>query len=44
MTTTVARHRTAMTRVSLSRPLALALSDELLNPAMSVFDYGCGRG
>lgn len=33
-----------MSRSALSRPLALAVSDELLDPSMSIFDYGCGRG
>lgn len=40
----VARHKTAMTRAALSRPLAIAISDGLLEPKDSVFDYGCGRG
>ncbi|MGY1746749.1 DNA phosphorothioation-associated putative methyltransferase [Blastococcus sp. SYSU D00695] len=40
----VARHRTAMARGRLSRPLATALADELLDPSLSVFDYGSGRG
>jgi len=44
MTATVARHKTAMSRTALSRPLATALADELINPTQSVFDYGCGRG
>lgn len=44
MTTPVARHRTAMSRSSLSRPLAQALSDELLRSGATVLDYGCGRG
>ena len=44
MTTPVARHRTAMSRTALSRPLATAVTDQLLTPGMSVFDYGCGRG
>jgi len=44
MTTAVARHRTAMSRNSLSRPLAQALSDQLLASDTSVLDYGCGRG
>jgi DNA phosphorothioation-associated putative methyltransferase len=43
MTSTVARHRTALTRTSLSRPVALALQDGLLERA-SVFDFGCGLG
>jgi DNA phosphorothioation-associated putative methyltransferase len=44
MNTAVARHKTAMTRLSLSRPLAGALADNVIAPASSVFDYGCGRG
>jgi DNA phosphorothioation-associated putative methyltransferase len=44
MSAPVARHRTAMTRAALSRPLATALSDRLLDPTLSIFDYGCGRG
>lgn len=44
MTDLVARHRTAMTRTALSRPLTLALADQVLTPQHSVFDYGCGRG
>jgi DNA phosphorothioation-associated putative methyltransferase len=45
MTTTVARHRTAMSRGSLSKPLTQALADQLLaSGETSVLDYGCGRG
>jgi DNA phosphorothioation-associated putative methyltransferase len=44
MTIPVARHRTAMSRTTLSRPLAAAVTDQLLATDMSVFDYGCGRG
>ncbi|MEV0156001.1 DNA phosphorothioation-associated putative methyltransferase [Micromonospora sp. NPDC050686] len=44
MTTAVARHRTAMSRSALSRPLVTALGDQLLGPGVTVFDYGCGRG
>jgi DNA phosphorothioation-associated putative methyltransferase len=40
----VARYKTALTRAALSRPLATALSDGLLPPATTVFDYGCGKG
>jgi hypothetical protein len=39
----IERHRTAMARSFLSRPMQLALEDGLLNDA-TVFDYGCGRG
>ncbi|MFD7077146.1 DNA phosphorothioation-associated putative methyltransferase [Nocardioides sp. NPDC059952] len=41
---TVARHKTALSRTALSRPMATALSDGLLDPTCSVFDYGCGKG
>lgn len=44
MTDTIARHRTAMTRAALSRPVACALADGVLSPGRSVFDYGCGKG
>ncbi|OCB56900.1 SAM-dependent methyltransferase [Mycobacterium malmoense] len=44
MTEQVARHRTAMTRAALSRPVALAIGDGVLSASQSVFDYGCGRG
>ena len=44
MTTPVARHKTAMSRAALSRPLSTALRDEIVDPSKSVFDYGCGRG
>lgn len=40
----VARHKTALTRVALSRPLATAAADGLLTPGESIFDYGCGKG
>ncbi|MFD2419015.1 DNA phosphorothioation-associated putative methyltransferase [Amycolatopsis pigmentata] len=42
--TTVERGRTAMMRTGLSKPLSIALADDLLTPDTSVFDYGCGRG
>ena len=45
MSQAVARHRTALVRTSLSRPLTQALADGVLLPEHdSVFDYGCGRG
>lgn len=43
MTTTIPRHRTAMARTALSRPLGGALDDGILHGA-TVFDFGCGRG
>lgn len=42
--TEIARHKTALRRTELSRPIRLALGDELISPSSSVFDYGCGRG
>lgn len=40
----IARHRTALSRSNLSRPVRLALEDGLINQDTEVFDYGCGRG
>lgn len=40
----VPRHRTAMSRSAISRPVATVLSDQLVAESMTVFDYGCGRG
>jgi DNA phosphorothioation-associated putative methyltransferase len=39
-----ARHRTAMRRNELSRPIRLAIVHELLTKDRTFFDYGCGRG
>lgn len=33
-----------MTRGALSRPVARAITDGLIPPTASVFDYGCGKG
>lgn len=40
----IERHKTALHRVALSRPMATALGDGLLTKDRSIFDYGCGRG
>ncbi|MEL6364112.1 MAG: DNA phosphorothioation-associated putative methyltransferase [Pseudomonadota bacterium] len=40
----IERHRTAMHRTALSRPVSMAIGDGVLSPEKSVFDYGCGRG
>ena len=40
----VERHRTAMNRAMLSRPMALAFEDGVIGDGCSVLDYGCGRG
>lgn len=39
----VARHKTALRRGKLSRPIATAMADGLLESS-SLFDYGCGKG
>jgi len=45
MTPAVARHRTALVRTALSRPLTQALIDGVVHrEGHTVFDYGCGRG
>jgi DNA phosphorothioation-associated putative methyltransferase len=44
MTLAVPRHRTALSRTQLSRPLGQAIADGLLTDDLRVFDYGCGRG
>ncbi|MEY4530785.1 MAG: hypothetical protein RLZZ156_1506, partial [Deinococcota bacterium] len=38
------RQRTAMTRINLSKPVALAMQQAVLSPEQTFFDYGCGRG
>ncbi len=40
----VARHKTALTRTALSRPVVTAIADGLLEPSAAIFDYGCGKG
>jgi DNA phosphorothioation-associated putative methyltransferase len=42
--TRIQRHKTALHRSDLSRPVRLALQDGLITPATTVFDYGCGQG
>jgi DNA phosphorothioation-associated putative methyltransferase len=41
---TIARHKAAMVRRDLSKPVRLALEAELFEPQTSFFDYGCGHG
>lgn len=41
---TISRHKTAISRTELSRPVKLALIDGVLCPGKSFFDYGCGLG
>jgi DNA phosphorothioation-associated putative methyltransferase len=38
------RGKTAMKRYTCSRPVALALSDELIKDRYTFFDFGCGHG
>lgn len=40
----IARHKTAISRTELSRPIKFALADGILSPDQSLFDYGCGLG
>lgn len=40
----IRRDKTALKRAELSRPLRLAMEGALLDPSVSVFDYGCGHG
>jgi DNA phosphorothioation-associated putative methyltransferase len=40
----IARHKTAIRRFALSRPLSLALSNGLISASNTVFDFGCGHG
>jgi DNA phosphorothioation-associated putative methyltransferase len=42
--TAVHRGKTAMKRYTCSRPVALALSDELIASTDTFFDFGCGHG
>lgn len=44
MHATISRHKTAISRTELSRPVKLALTDGVLRPGHSFFDYGCGLG
>ena len=41
---TTQRHRTAIRRTALSRPLRLGIEAGLISKEYSLFDYGCGRG
>ena len=41
---TIARHRTAMSRTMLSKPMQQAFADGLFEHDAGLFDYGCGRG
>jgi DNA phosphorothioation-associated putative methyltransferase len=43
-TPSIERHKAAIRRTELSRPLKLALARGLIAPGSSVLDYGCGHG
>lgn len=40
----IERHRAAIQRVDISRPVKLALEWNILTTSKSFFDYGCGYG
>ena len=40
----IPRHRTAINRNALSKPLRCAIGDGILAPGLTLLDYGCGRG
>jgi DNA phosphorothioation-associated putative methyltransferase len=40
----IERHKAAIIRPDLSRPVRLALESSLFSPETSFFDYGCGHG
>ncbi|MBV6622209.1 MAG: DNA phosphorothioation-associated putative methyltransferase [Rivularia sp. (in: Bacteria)] len=40
----IERHRAAIYRTDLSRPIKLALEFEIINTKTTFFDYGCGHG
>lgn len=44
ITPKIERHKAAMIRHDLSRPVRLALDSGLFSPETSFFDYGCGHG
>jgi DNA phosphorothioation-associated putative methyltransferase len=43
-TPAIPRHKTAIRRMDLSRPMKSALLDGLIHANVTVFDYGCGHG
>ena len=44
MQASISRHKTAISRAELSRPIKVALADGILSRELSIFDYGCGHG
>ncbi|WP_242632746.1 DNA phosphorothioation-associated putative methyltransferase [Thiothrix fructosivorans] len=43
-TSNVERHRTALTRYALSKPMQLLAKHDFLEGKHTIFDYGCGKG
>lgn len=41
---TTLRHKTAISRTEISRPVRQAMTDGVLHPGQTFFDYGCGLG
>lgn len=44
MNVPIQRHRTAMVRHTLSKPMSLLVQHGVVRPGVDVFDYGCGQG
>lgn len=42
--TLIERHKTAIRRYDVSRPVRLALEQGLIDRSSTFFDYGCGHG
>jgi DNA phosphorothioation-associated putative methyltransferase len=42
--TVIERHRTALSRSTLSAPIQSLIRDNLLRKDLALFDYGCGKG
>ncbi|NER27677.1 MAG: DNA phosphorothioation-associated putative methyltransferase [Symploca sp. SIO1C4] len=40
----IERHRAAITRTNISKPVRLAIESSILNQSTTFFDYGCGHG
>jgi DNA phosphorothioation-associated putative methyltransferase len=40
----IPRHRTALSRTTLSRPFQLVFEDQLVDEEVTFFDFGCGQG
>lgn len=44
MDNSIQRHKTAITRYDLSKPISMALQYNVIKKEHSIFDYGCGKG